>query len=89
MRSVQSQIEKKPITAKVLNQYSKSKIDFRFFLRAQLKSLGEGQLGVHILNKQQSFMVEPFVQSSHWVVMKEGTKNLCEGDIVDVLPVDL
>jgi molybdopterin molybdotransferase len=88
LNKMQLRDDNKPFTAKVLNHYSKTKEEFRFFLRAELKDQGNGQLGVNILNKQQSFMVEPFVHASHWAVMKEGIKEINQGDVVEVCPID-
>jgi molybdopterin molybdotransferase len=88
MKLLSLQQQDKPKTARVLNSYSKSKQDFRFFLRATLTDMGNSEAGVTILSKQQSFMVEPFAQATHWVVVKENVGELCNGEVVDILPID-
>ncbi|PJB69815.1 MAG: molybdopterin molybdenumtransferase MoeA [Alphaproteobacteria bacterium CG_4_9_14_3_um_filter_47_13] len=86
IRAMQGLLPEQPQYALLKNSYSK-KTDFRFFLRAIVSHSDKTTHEVDIMQKQQSFMVSPFITANAWAVAPEGVEMMKTGDVVNVYPL--
>lgn len=83
VRSMQGLPPEEPQHAILRKSFSKNH-GLRSFVRASIHRMGRATLEADIPEKQQSFMVRPFVRTDAWAVIEEDVSSLKAGDIVEI-----
>ncbi len=60
--------------------------DFCMFLKGMCTPQADGHMTVHIMDKQASFMVSPFLHINCWVYTPENRHTIQTGDMVHIYP---
>lgn len=83
IRSMQELLPEEPQYAILQKPFSKNH-GLRSFVRASLHRTGKATLEANIPEKQQSFMVKPFIETNAWAVIEEDASYLKAGDLVEI-----
>ncbi len=83
VRSMQGLSPEEPQYATLKKPFSKNH-KLRSFVRASIHRTGKATLEADIPEKQQSFMVKPFVEANAWAVIEEDASSLKVGDLVEI-----
>jgi len=83
IRAMQGLSAEEPRYAILQKPFSKNH-GLRSFVRASLHRTGKAKLEADIPEKQQSFMVKPFIETNAWAVIEEDVSSLKAGDLVEI-----
>lgn len=72
----------KPIKASLKNGFYKKKL-FTRFVKSKLNTTQNGKIQVEILKGQESYKIEPLVNSNSWSILPSGKSKFKKGDILD------
>lgn len=83
IRTMQGLLAEKPQYA-ILQKPFRKNHRLRSFVRASIHGTAKATLEVDIPEKQQSFMVKPFIDTNAWAVIEEDASSLKAGDLVEI-----
>jgi molybdopterin molybdotransferase len=74
--------KEKSFKALLKNNFKKNK-NFTRFLKVKLTSTNNGKLEIKILNGQESFKTQSFVESNSWGLFKDDQSNFKRGELIE------